>query len=240
MGRHPVLETLRAGRPLQRLWVQTQLAEGSLKEILSLARDKGVVIHEVPRAKLDALAGELNHQGVVGMMSVAPIVTLDDIYEQVQARGAEALLIVVDQIQDPQNLGAIIRVAGAVGADAVIMPNRNTAPLTPAVRKASAGSTEHVPLATVPNLAQGIEIIKKWGIFVYAADPEGDTLYTQGDFRGPTAIVIGAEDKGIRPLVQKRCDQSIRLPMQGQVASLNAAAACAVLAFEVIRQRQGS
>ncbi|WP_083630539.1 23S rRNA (guanosine(2251)-2'-O)-methyltransferase RlmB [Sulfobacillus thermosulfidooxidans] len=238
VGRHPVLEALRAGRSLQRLWVQNQLAEGSLKEILGIAREKGVVIHEVPRAKLDELAGDLNHQGVVGLISVAPLATLDDVYALVTARGFDAFLIVLDQIQDPQNLGAIIRVANAAGADAVIMPSRNSAPLTPAVRKASAGATEYVPVAVVSNLAQTIETIKKWGIFVYAADPQGEILYTQANYHGPTAIVIGAEGQGIRPLVKKRCDQTVRLPMVGQVASLNAATACAVLAFEVVRQRQ--
>ncbi|MCL4494672.1 MAG: 23S rRNA (guanosine(2251)-2'-O)-methyltransferase RlmB [Firmicutes bacterium] len=241
VGRHPVLEALRAGRSFQRVWINnTSVTDGSVREIVGLSREKKIVVHEVPRAKLDELAGGLNHQGVVAMVSSIPVASLDDVHKLVVKREFDVLLIMLDQIQDPQNLGAIIRVAGAVGADAVIMPARNTAPISTAVRKASAGATEYVPVAIVPNLAQAIETVKKWGIFVYGADPEGEVLYTQQDFRGPTALVIGSEGKGVRPLVRSRCDQTVRLPMTGQVASLNAATACAVLAFEVLRQRQMS
>lgn len=240
MGRRPVLEALRAGRSMHRIWVQDREHEGSMREIIGIARDRGITIQEVPRAKLDALAGPLNHQGVVAGVSALPVRSLDEVQEIAAERGQEALLILLDQIQDPQNLGAIIRVANAVGACAVIIPQHGSAPLSAAVSKASAGAAEYVPVAEVPNLAQAVETIKTWGFFVFAADPEAEVLYTQAQFRGPVALVIGAEGTGLRPLVKKRCDQIIKLPMQGPVASLNAAAACAVLAFEVVRQRQNA
>ncbi len=237
VGRHPVIEALRAGRSIQRVWVQDREHEGSMREIIGIAREKGISVLEVPRAKLDALAGPLNHQGVVAAVSAAPLRTLDEMQEIIEAQGQDAFVLLLDQIQDPQNLGAIIRVANAAGVHGVIIPNRASAPLTAAVSKAAAGATEYVPIAEVPNLAQAVEMVQKWGCFVYAADPEADILYTQAQFRGPVALVIGAEGQGIRPLVKKRCDQAIRLPMAGQVASLNAATAAAVLTFEVVRQR---
>ncbi|AUW95348.1 23S rRNA (guanosine(2251)-2'-O)-methyltransferase RlmB [Sulfobacillus thermotolerans] len=237
VGRRPVLEALRAGRGIQRLWVLDREHEGSMREIIGLGRERGITIQMVPRAKLDALAGPLNHQGVVAAVSAVPLKTLDDVKEIVAAQGQNALVILLDQIQDPQNLGAIIRVANAAGACAVIVPQHGSAPLSAAVSKAAAGATEYVPVAEVPNLAQAVETLKTWGLFVYAADPEAPIVYTQAQFRGPVALVIGAEGPGLRPLVKKRCDQMVKLPMQGQVASLNAATACAVLAFEVVRQR---
>ncbi|MCL4318743.1 MAG: 23S rRNA (guanosine(2251)-2'-O)-methyltransferase RlmB [Firmicutes bacterium] len=239
LGRHPVLEALRTGRALQRVWVNNSpTTGGSVREIVGLCREKGIVVHEVPRAKLDELAGGLNHQGVVALISVVPALSIDDVHELIVKSGSHAFVIMLDQIQDPQNLGAIIRVANAAGADAVIMPARNTAPVNRVVQKASAGAALEVPIAVVPNLARAVETVKKWGVFVYGADPQGEVLYTQSDFRGPTALIIGSEGKGMRPLVRKQCDQTIKLPMAGRVASLNAATACAVLAFEVVRQRQ--
>ncbi len=241
VGRHPVLEALRSGRSFQRVWIsKSARPEGSVREIVGLSREKGIIIHDVPRAKLDELAGSSNHQGVVALVSPVAVVGLDDVHQLVVKRGLDAFLIMLDQIQDPQNLGAIIRVANAAGADAVIMPARNTAPVNRVVQKASAGAAEEIPIAVVPNLAQAIATVKKWGVFVYGAEPRGDVLYTECDFRHPTALIIGSEGKGIRPLVRKQCDQTVRLPMSGQVASLNAATACAVLAFEVVRQRQTS
>ena len=238
VGRHPVREALRAGRSISRVYIQSGVADGSLREIMALAREAQVVVNMVPRARLDAMAGSLPHQGVAAVAAVKPTVGLDDLEQLVQTAEAP-LVLVLDGIQDPQNLGTVIRVANAVGALAVVVPQRGAAGLTSAVARASAGAIEFVPVVQVVNVAQTLQTLKSWGIFVYGADAEAPANYTTVDWRGPVAVVIGAEGKGMRPLVKTRCDGLVRLPMLGEVGSLNAATAAAVIGYEVVRQRMG-
>ncbi len=237
VGRHPVREALRAERPISRIWIMDGASQGSLGEITGLARERGVPVHKVPRAKLDEVAGRLPHQGIIAFVSVRPLLDSGDVDALIKA-AQDPLVFILDGIQDPHNLGAILRVANAVAATAVIIPTRGAAGLTPTVAKASAGAVEYVSVAAVTNVAHEIEHLKELGLFVYAADPTAPQLYHQVDWHGPIGLVIGAEGTGVRPLVRQRCDGLVSLPMLGQVASLNAATATAVLAFEVIRQRQ--
>lgn len=237
VGRHPVREALRAERSISRIWVQEGANEGSLGEIKGLARTRGVPVHSLPRIRLDEVAGRLPHQGIVAFVAVRPLLSLEDVEELVKASD-EPLVLILDGIQDPHNVGAILRVANAVAATAVIIPSRGAAGLTPTVAKASAGAVEYVSVASVINIAQAISRLKQLGLFIYAADPTAPVLYHQVNWNGSIGLVIGSEGSGLRPLVRERCDGLVRLPMLGQVASLNAAAATAVVAFEVLRQRQ--
>jgi len=239
IGRHPVLEALRAGRSITRIWVQSGLLEGSLREIVGLARDAHIAINTVPKVLLDRMAETVPHQGVIAQAALKPVLSLDDLEELIRGV-SNPLIYVLDGIQDPQNLGAILRVADATGAAAVVIPERGAVGLTAAVGKASAGAIEYVPVVRVTNLSAALQKIKSWGVFVYAADPAAERLYTAVDWRGAVAILIGAEGRGIRPLVKSRADDVIRLPMFGHVNSLNAATAAAVLGFEVVRQRSQS
>lgn len=237
VGRHPVREALRAERPISRIWVQEGASEGSLSEIKGLARTRGVPVHSLPRMRLDEVAGRLPHQGIVAFVAVRPLLSLEDVEELVKTAD-EPLVLILDGIQDPHNVGAILRVANAVAATAVIIPARGAAGLTPTVAKASAGAVEYVSVASVINIAQAISRLKQLGLFIFAADPAAPVLYHQVNWNGAIGLVIGSEGSGVRPLVRERCDGLVRLPMLGQVASLNAAAATAVVAFEVVRQRQ--
>ncbi|PSR32088.1 MAG: 23S rRNA (guanosine(2251)-2'-O)-methyltransferase RlmB [Sulfobacillus benefaciens] len=236
IGRHPVREALRTGRPMSRILVQDGTLQGSLGEIISIARATGVPVHKVPRPKLDQIAGDVPHQGIAAYVAVRRLLSMKDA-EELIGQAEEPFVFILDGIQDPHNLGAILRVANAVSCTVVIIPERGAAGLTATVAKASAGAVEYVPVVGVTNIAQSIVHLKELGIFVFGADPGASTRYYQNDWTGSVGIVIGAEGQGIRPLVKQRCDGMISLPMMGQVGSLNAATAAAVLGFEVLRQR---
>ncbi|MCL4351315.1 MAG: 23S rRNA (guanosine(2251)-2'-O)-methyltransferase RlmB [Firmicutes bacterium] len=236
IGRHPVREALRTRRPMSRILVQDGTSQGSLGEIINLARAAGVPVHRVPRAKLDQVAGDLPHQGIAAYVAVRSLLSMKDA-EALISQAEEPLVFILDGIQDPHNLGAILRVANAVACTVVIIPERGAVGLTATVAKASAGAVEYVPVVGVTNIAQSIMRLKELGVFVFAADPGASTRYYQNDWTGSVGIVIGAEGQGVRPLVKQRCDGMVSLPMMGQVGSLNAATAAAVLGFEVLRQR---
>ncbi len=238
VGRHPVLEALRSGRPIDRLWMQQGLLEGSLREIAALAHERRIFLKEVPKAFLDRMAEGLAHQGVGAQVAIKPTLDFDEWSGVLQSLTAPFVYI-LDGIQDPHNLGAILRTADATGAAGVVIPERGASSLTAVVAKASSGAIEYVSVVRVTNLAQTIDKMKKLGVFVYAAHPTAPTLYTAVDWSGPVGLVIGSEGLGIRPLVRERCDGLVRLPMLGQVASINASNAAAVIGFEVIRQRAG-
>lgn len=236
VGRHPVLEALRAGRAITRVWIQEGLREGSLREIAAIARDRHVALSEVPKPFLDRLSDGVPHQGVGAQVAIKPTLGLDDLMDVLQSSTAPFLYI-LDGIQDPHNLGAILRTADATGASAVIIPERGASGLTAVVAKASAGAIEYVPVVRVTNLVQAIDKVKAAGVFVFSADPGATQLYSEIDWTGPSAVVIGGEGHGVRPLVRDRSDGSVRLPMLGQVSSVNASNAASVIGFEVVRQR---
>jgi 23S rRNA (guanosine2251-2'-O)-methyltransferase len=236
-GRQAVREVLRAGRRQVFLLqlAESARAQGTLEEILTLARKNNVRVEKVPAAALDKLGG--NHQGVAAHAGEYPLVPLEEILTRSESAGSEALLLILDQIQDPQNLASLLRTAEAAGVHGVIIPLRRAAGVTPAVVNASAGAVEHLAIAQA-NLAQAIEEIKRRGIWVAGldADPTGESLLG-ADLTGPLALVIGSEGEGLRPLVRKSCDRLIRLPMRGRIESLNAAAAGSIALYLVLQQR---
>jgi 23S rRNA (guanosine2251-2'-O)-methyltransferase len=238
MGRHPVLEALRQGRPMAKIWVLPGPREGSLREIIGLAESRHIPVSETPRAKLDLLVEGIggNHQGIVAEVAAHPTWTLDEMVAQLSSV-ADPMLLILDGIQDPHNLGAILRVAEAAGIGGVVIPERGSVGLTAVVDKVSAGAAEYVPVARVPNLANAIETLKAQQFFVFAADPGASQPYTAVDWRGRVGLVIGGEGQGVHPLVRARCDGLIKIPMAGHIESLNASTAAAVVAFEMVRQR---
>ncbi len=240
-GMNPVRELLRAGGgDLSELW----LAEGSERsrafaDLARLARERGAKIREAPRQKLDRLAGTDRHQGVVAVVADYRYRELAELLEVAKVAREPPLLVVLDGIEDPQNLGAIIRSAHALGAHGVVIPKDRAASVTPAVAKASAGAVEHCPVARVTNLAQTLERLKEAGVWTVATDAGGAEDLFQVDLSMPTALVMGSEESGVRSLVRRTCDRIVRIPMKGNVGSLNASASAAIALYEAARQRLG-
>jgi 23S rRNA (guanosine2251-2'-O)-methyltransferase len=240
-GVNPVLEALRA-RPdeIESLYVaEGQLGRGPAAELLSRARDAGVRVRRLPRERLSTLAEGGVHQGVVAEVRTFSYAELDDVLHRAQASGRPPLLVALDGIQDPHNLGAIIRSAHALGAHGVIIPKDRAAPVTGAAGKASAGAIEHCPVARVTNLSRALEQLKENGLWAAAADPDGAQVLYDARLDGPLVLVVGAEGAGVRRGVLESCDFRLRIPMAGQVASLNASVSAAILLYEVARQRSG-
>lgn len=239
-GRNPVLEALRAGREINKLLVAKGSREGSIKEVLAVARTAGVIVQEVDRSRLDTLAPGRNHQGVIAMVASHTYADVEEILARAAERGEDPLVLVLDGIEDPQNLGSLLRTADAAGAHGVIIPERRAAGLTETVAKVSAGAIEYVPVARVVNIARTLEELKERGLWVVGTHQEGKELYHQARLSGPLAVVIGSEGKGIGRLVAEKCDFMVRMPMLGHVTSLNAAVAGAILIYEIRRQRDHS
>lgn len=235
-GRNPVLEALRSESEINKIYVAKGDLQGSIKEIIALAKEKGVQIQQVERAKLDKMFPKENHQGVAASIAEAEYVDWQEMVEIARSKGEDPLIIVLDELEDPHNLGAILRTADAVGAHGVVIPKRRAASLTSGVAKAAAGAVAYVPVARVSNLGQTIEAMKKAGLWIAGAAMGGTEIYKQ-DMTGPLAIVIGSEGKGLGRLVTEKCDFLISLPMHGQINSLNASVACGVILYEVLRQR---
>lgn len=236
-GIHPVREALTArGHRVREIWVSRSGESRTVAEILAQARELGIKIRSHERQRLDAKAGTTAHQGIVALLSPSSFVDLDDILEAAQ-RDDPALILVLDGIQDPQNLGGLIRSAYVCGAHGVVMPKDRAASLTAAVAKASAGALEHMDVARVTNLKRTLELFKKRGIWVVGLTMEADRFLYELDLCQPTALVIGGEAKGIRPLVRRTCDLLAAIPQQGRLDSFNAAAAGAMALYETMRQR---
>lgn len=236
-GRNPVIEALRSDSEINKIYLAKGELQGSAKEIVALAKEKGVQIQTVERAKLDQMFPKENHQGVAASIAEANYVDWQDMLESARKKGEDPLLIILDELEDPHNLGAILRSADAVGAHGVIIPKRRAVALTAGVAKAAAGAVAYVPVARVSNLAQTIEALKKEGVWVAGAAMGGTEVYKQ-NLTGPLAIVIGSEGKGLGRLVAEKCDFLIALPMQGKINSLNASVATGVILYEVLRQRK--
>ncbi|MGB9887657.1 MAG: 23S rRNA (guanosine(2251)-2'-O)-methyltransferase RlmB [Moorellales bacterium] len=237
VGVHSVLEALRAGRPLNKIWVATGPRRPEMREILALARERRVPVQKVERGFLKNLAGSLPAQGVAAQAAPVPYLDLEEVMEGLGARPEPPLLLALDQVEDPQNLGAILRSAEATGVDAVILPQRRAAPVTAAVARASAGAVAYLQLIRVPNLARALERLGDQGITVVGLEAEAERNLFSLDLRGPLALVAGGEARGLRRLVKEKCQYLARLPMRGRVTSLNASAATAVALYEVLRQR---
>ena len=233
-GRNPIREALRAGRDMEKLLVARGELIGSAREIVAMAREAKIVVQEVDRARLDAMAP--NHQGMIAVVSAYAYHTVEDMLALAKERGEAPLLVILDGVTDPHNLGAIIRSAECVGAHGVIIPERRAVGLTPAAVKASAGAVEHIPVAREVNLTRLIERLKAEGIWVYGAAMEGED-YRRVDFSGPAALVVGSEGEGVSRLVAKSCDKLVSLPMRGQIGSLNASVAAGVLLYAMMGAR---
>lgn len=236
IGRNPVSEAIKSGRAIESVLVARGSRNGSIAVILAKAKEKGIVIKEVDPKKLEYMSGTSVHQGIVAIAAVKEYSSVDDILSYAKERGEDPFIIILDELEDPHNLGAIIRTAECVGAHGVVISQRRSAGLTYSAGKASAGAVEYVRVARVTNIPNTIDKLKSEGVWVYGADMDG-CLYTQTDLTGPVAIVIGNEGKGIGPLVAKKCDAMVSLPMTGKINSLNASVAAGVLAYEVVRQR---
>lgn len=235
-GLHAIREALRAGtRPLQRLLVQR--TDRQFAELVRHAKAKCIPVHIEPAAVFDRLVPGGKHQGVVAFVASKSYSNTEEILERARSRGEAPLLVILDGVEDPHNLGAILRTAEASGVHGLFIPERRTAGLTSVVAKASAGALDHMLVARVVNLSRLIEELKEFGIWIYAVEPTAEKLYTGLDMTGPLALVLGGEGKGIRPGVLKECDDRVAIPMRGKVESLNVSAAAAVTLFEVVRQR---
>ena len=236
-GRNAVIEALRAGTPIDKIYIARGETGATLGHIASTARGKGVVVTEADRRKLDGMSRTKSHQGVIAIAAVREYAEVDDLLNAAREKGEPPLLVVCDELSDPHNLGAVIRTADAAGAHGVIIPKRRSAGLTAIVGKTSAGAVAHVPVARVPNLPALLRELKEEGIWVFGAAMEGSTPLYQADLKGPAAIVIGSEGAGLGRLVKESCDFTVSIPMLGRINSLNASAAAAVLLYEAVRQR---
>ena len=233
-GRNPIREAIKTGRDLEKLMIAKGELSGSAREIVSLAKKAGIMIQSVERTRLDQLAK--NHQGMIAFASAYQYATVEDILETAKQRGEEPFIILLDQITDPHNLGAVIRTAACSGAHGVIVPLHRAVGLTPAAVKASAGAVEHIKVARVTNLNQTIQSLQKQGIWFYAAQTEGED-FRAVQFSGPCALVIGSEGEGVSQLTASICDKQIRIPMLGQMNSLNASVAAGILMYAVYGTR---
>jgi 23S rRNA (guanosine2251-2'-O)-methyltransferase len=236
-GRNAVLEALRAGRAIDKIYIAKGDVDKTLGHIASKARDAGTVVVEADRRKLDAMSATGAHQGVIALAAVREYCTVEDILAVAEQRGEPPFVIVCDEITDPHNLGAVIRTAECAGAHGVIIPKRRSAGLTAIVGKASAGAAEHMAVARVANLSAALKELKEHGLWIYGTAADGENELWKTDLTGPVCIVIGSEGEGMGRLVAETCDVLVRIPMHGKVSSLNASAAAAILIYEVLRQR---
>ena len=236
-GRNAVIEALRAGRAIDKIFIARGDVDKTLGHIASKAREKGIVVVESDRKKLDFMSQTHAHQGVIALCAVREYCSVDDIFALAEERDEKPFIIVCDEISDPHNLGAIIRSAECAGAHGVIIPKRRSAGLTAIVDKASAGAAEHMAIARVPNIPAAIKELKDRGLWIYGTAADGQSGLWNTDFTGSMALVIGSEGDGMGRLVRESCDFIVSLPMKGQVSSLNASAAAAIVMYEVLRQR---
>ena len=236
-GRNAVIEALRAGTSIDKIYLQKGETDRTLGHIASTAREKGIVVVDADKRKLDSMSRTHAHQGVIALASVREYVSVADILNAAREKGEAPLIVVCDEISDPHNLGAIIRTAECAGAHGVIIPKRRSAGLTSVVGKTSAGAVSYVPVARVPNIAALLKELQKEGVWVFGTAAEGTTTLYDADLKGPAAIVIGAEGDGMTRLVREGCDFLVSIPMKGKISSLNASAAAAILLYEAVRQR---
>ena len=235
-GRNAVLEAFRSGKTIDKLFVLSGCQDGPIKSIIREAKKYDTIINYVPKERLDQMSATKKHQGVIAFAAAYEYAQVEDMLRAAEKKGEAPFLILLDNIEDPHNLGAIIRTANLAGAHGVIIPKRRAVGLTAAVAKTSAGALNYTPVAKVTNLSQTIKELKEQGIWFVCADMEGTVLY-QLDLKGPIGLVIGSEGEGVSKLVRENCDFTASIPMAGEIDSLNASVAAGVLAYEIVRQR---
>ena len=235
-GRNPVIEVLKSDRQIDKIMIANGAKEGSIKKIIGMAKDKNIVVQYVNKNKLDEISTSHAHQGVISIVSDYKYYELEELIEKAKRTNEDMFFIILDEITDPHNLGTIIRTADAVGAHGVIIPKRRSVHITPIVAKASAGAVEYVPVCKVTNIVNTIKRLKEEGLWIAAADMDGEVFYEQ-NLTGPIGLVIGSEGFGISRLVKQNCDFTVKMPMTGNVTSLNASVAGGILLYEIFRQR---
>ncbi|MFB5678964.1 23S rRNA (guanosine(2251)-2'-O)-methyltransferase RlmB [Paenibacillus terreus] len=237
-GKHSVIEALRSGRPINKIWLAENAQKHLTQPIIVEAKKAGVIVQQADKRKLDQMVPGIQHQGVVAQAAPHAYAEVEDLLAAAAEKGQAPFLILLDEIEDPHNLGSILRTADCTGAHGVIVPKRRSAAVTATVSKTSAGAVEYVPVARVSNLAQTIDRLKEEGIWVVGTDVNAaEPVFGNGVFTGPVAIVIGNENKGMGRLVREKCDVLVKLPMEGQINSLNASVAAGVVMYEVLRGR---
>ena len=237
VGRNAVTEALKSGRGINKLWIASGDREGSVSEIAALAKERGIVVQYVDRAKIEALAGGHRHQGVLAYVAPVPYAELDDILKAAEEKGEAPFLVLLDELEDPHNLGALLRTADATGVHGILIPKRRSVSLNATVAKTSAGAVEYVPVARIGNIAQTLKKLKEKGFWVAGADMDGEKAYYEADLTGPLVLVVGSEGRGMSRLTKEACDFIVSMPMVGRINSLNASVAGSILMYESMRQR---
>ena len=237
IGRNAVIEALKSDRTIECVYVSKGDLEGSIKVALGLAKDKGVVIKGADRRKLDTMCDGLNHQGIVARVTPFKYCEVNDILEDAKRKEQQPFIVILDEIEDPHNLGSIIRTAELCGVHGIIIPKRRNVGVTSTVYKCSAGAIEHMKIAKVTNINATIDMLKEQGIWIYGADIDGKDYSYNTDFSGPCALIIGSEGKGISSLTLKKCDLLVKIPMIGKINSLNASVAGGIMMYEVLKGR---
>ena len=237
VGRNAVTEALKSGRGINKLWIASGAREGSVSEIAALAKERGIVVQYVERAKIEALAGGHRDQGVLAYVAPVPYAELDDILKAAEEKGEAPFLVLLDELEDPHNLGALLRTADATGVHGILIPKRRSVSLNATVAKTSAGAVEYVPVARIGNIAQTLKKLKEKGFWVAGADMDGEKAYYEADLTGPLVLVVGSEGRGMSRLTKEACDFIVSMPMVGRINSLNASVAGSILMYESMRQR---
>jgi len=236
-GRNAVIEALKSDRTIEQIFVAKGDVEGSINLVLALARDKHIVVKEVDRKKLDSMSISNAHQGVIAIVTPYKYFEVEDILKFAEEKNEKPFIIILDEIEDPHNFGAIIRSAEVCGAHGIIIPKRRNVGITPIVYKSSAGAIEHMKIAKVTNINTAIDVLKDRGIWIYGADMDGESYCFDVDFSGALALVIGSEGKGISKLTKNKCDVLTKIPMVGSINSLNASVAGGIMMYEILKQR---
>lgn len=237
VGRNAVMEALKSGRSINKVVLAKGERQGSIREVVALAKDKRTILQEVEMRKLDEISGGLRHQGVLAYASPVEYVEIEDILQRAADLDQPPFIVLLDELEDPHNLGAILRSADAAGVHGVLIPKRRSCPLSATVAKTSAGAVEYVPVARIGNVSQTIKELKKMGMWAVGADMDGDQHYYEADLTGPLLLVVGGEGKGIGRLTKEQCDFIVKIPMRGKINSLNASVAGSILMYESLKQR---
>lgn len=236
-GRNAVIEALKSDRTIEYILAATGNTIGSINKVFGIAREKGIVIKEVDRKKLDSMSVTGAHQGVIAVVTPYKYCEIEEIIQYAEEKGEKPFVLVLDEIEDPHNLGSIIRTAEICGVHGIIIPKRRNVGITPTVYKTSAGAIEHMKIAKVANINNAVDKLKENGIWVYGADMDGQSYCYQTDFTGAVALVIGSEGRGISKLTKDKCDMLVKIPMSGKITSLNASVAAGIMMYEVLKQK---
>lgn len=237
VGRNPVIELLKSDKEIDKLYILKGELHGSINKIIGMAKDKNIVIQHVDKKKLDSMSDGNNHQGVAALVTGFQYCEIDDILQKAKSLKQDPFVLILDEIEDTHNLGAIIRTAECAGVHGIVIPKRRSAMVNQTVYKTSAGAVEHMLVSKVTNISDTIEELKEKGLWVYGADMEGENFHFKTSLTGSIALVIGSEGKGISRLVKEKCDVLVKIPMFGKISSLNASNAASILTYEVVRQR---